>query len=324
MSAIFVGMDTSCYTTSLAVSNIAGDILLNKRIMLPVGKNEKGLRQSDAVFLHIKNIQELMQENNLGSMGQIKAVAASTAPRPQEGSYMPVFQVSKSIAAAIVSAADAVFFETTHQHAHIHAALIGKAIKSPFMAVHLSGGTSEILLVEDVSGQQLKISITGRTLDLPAGQLVDRIGNRLGFPFPCGPSVEECAKSAAGILKFKASVKDADFHFSGVEAQAMRAFEAGENSGEVCLAVQTAIARTIAEALGKASDSTGIQKVLLFGGVISNEYIKNEIESNAACGKLEIYFAGREYSADNAAGLAVWAANKYLSMTNKQDQTGMR
>lgn len=318
-TAAFVGIDTSCYTTSLAVSNIAGDILLNKRIMLPVGKDDKGLRQSDAVFLHIKNIQELMRENNLGSMGPIKAVAASTSPRPQEGSYMPVFQVSKSIAATISSAADAIFFETTHQHAHIHAALLGKDIKAPFLAVHLSGGTSEILKVEEKTGEQLNITIVGRTLDIPAGQLVDRIGNKLGFPFPCGPSVEDCAKEGPDILKFKTSVKEADFHFSGVEAQAMRVLAAGEKKEDVCFAAQKAIADTVSMALAAACVKAGIEKVLLFGGVISNEFIKKEIKNNAACGNLDIYFAGRAYSADNAAGLAVWAANRYLSMTDKPD-----
>ncbi len=313
MPAVFIGIDTSCYTTSLAVCSIAGDILLHKRVMLPVGKNEKGLRQSDAVFLHIKNIQEMMLENKLGRLGRIRAVAASAAPRPQQGSYMPVFQVSKSIGASIASAADALFFESTHQHAHIHAALIGNDIKFPFLAVHLSGGTSEILRVEDVPGDQLGISIEGRTLDLPAGQLVDRIGNKLGFPFPCGPSVEKCATGASGKLKFKISVKDADFHFSGVEAQAMRALEAGESGGEVCIAVQYAIARTIAAALAKASDFAGISRALLFGGVISNEFIKNEIR-NTLCGDMEIFFAQKEYSADNAAGLAKWAAKTYLKL----------
>lgn len=309
--AIFIGIDTSCYTTSLAVCNIAGDVLLNRRIMLPVGENEKGLRQSDAVFLHIRNIQELMLEKKLGSLGQIKAVAVSAAPRPQPGSYMPVFQVCKSIGATIASAAGALFFESTHQHAHIHAALLGNSISPPFLAVHLSGGTSEILRVEEAPGGQLGISIKGRTLDLPAGQLVDRIGNRLGFPFPCGSSVEECAKSASGSLKFKISVKDADFHFSGVEAQAMRAMDAGAHSGEVCMAAQDAIARTIARALGKASDTEGIGRALLFGGVISNEFIKSAIKKNPACGSMEICFAGRGYSADNAAGLAVWAMNRF-------------
>jgi len=217
-------------------------------MLLPVAENEKGIRQSDAVFAHIKNLQILLAETNLGEMGEIKAVAASCRPRLVEGSYMPVFMVSKTVGMAIASAAGARFIETTHQHAHIYAALIGRDLKPPFLAAHLSGGTSEILQVDELKADS-GITIVGATKDIPAGQLVDRIGNKLGFRFPCGPFVEECAKEAKGTLTFKTSVQDGSFNLSGVEAQAIRALEAGENDAEVCHAAQAAIAKTIAEAL---------------------------------------------------------------------------
>ncbi len=303
MPAITVGIDTSCYTTSLAACTFAGDICLQKKLMLPVATGEKGIRQSDAVFAHIKNLQTLLAQTDFAALGEIKAVAASCAPRPAEGSYMPVFMVSKTVGMAFASAVGARFIETTHQHAHIYAALIGQHVKPPFLAAHLSGGTSEILRVEELAPMS-GIEILGATKDIPAGQLVDRIGNRLGFPFPCGPAVEECAQKAAGTLQFKASVAGKSFHFSGVEAQAMRALNAGESRSQVCHAAQAAIAKTIARALIAAGKETGIQTALLFGGVICNAMIKGLIAEKLTAEGMEARFADKQYSADNAAGLA--------------------
>jgi len=275
--------------------------------MLPVAENEKGIRQSDAVFAHIKNLQSLLAETNFGELGELKAVAASCRPRPVEGSYMPVFMVSKTIGMAFASAVGAKFIETTHQHAHIYAALIGQDVKPPFLAAHLSGGTSEILMVSELNPTG-GIAILGATKDIPAGQLVDRIGNKLGFQFPCGPYVEECAKEAQGSLTFKTSVVGYDFNLSGVEAQAMRALDANTIGADVCRAAQAAIAKTIAEALVAAGKETGITTVLLFGGVICNEMIKSVIAEKLQAEGMEARFADKQYSADNAAGLARMAA----------------
>lgn len=301
--AIYVGIDTSCYTTSLAACTFAGDICLFKKLMLPVGENEKGIRQSDAVFAHIKNLQTLLADTRLGELGEIKAVAASCAPRPVEGSYMPVFMVSKTVGMAFASSAGAQFIESTHQHAHIYAALIGQNLEPPFLAAHLSGGTSEILRVDELAPNS-GITILGATKDIPAGQLVDRIGNKLGFRFPCGPYVEDCAKEANGTLMFKTSVDGTIFNFSGVEAQAMRALDAGSSAAEVTHAAQAAIAKTIAEALVAAGRQTGIKTALLFGGVICNAMIKDVIADKLRENGMEARFADKQYSADNAAGLA--------------------
>jgi len=312
MAALFVGIDTSCYTTSLAVCNIAGELLLSERMPLPVEKDQRGLRQSDVVFLHIKNIFDLLDKNRLADLGEIKAVAASGRPRPQQGSYMPVFMVSKCIAAAVSSATGAIFMETTHQHAHIAAARLGNEISGDFLAVHLSGGTSEILTVkEDKGAFEPHIGIAGRTLDIPAGQLIDRIGQRIGFPFPCGPSLEYCAQKGTGNLIFKTSVEGSDFHFSGVEAQAARMLDKGGEAGDVSLAILQAVASTVSNALAVAAKRAKLGLALLFGGVISNEYIREEIRKNPALGGMKLVFAKKEFAADNAAGLAVLARDYY-------------
>lgn len=312
MAAVFLGIDSSCYTTSLAVCNIAGDILVNRKVLLPAEKNQRGIRQSEAVFLHIKNLQKIFEDILLSDLGEIRAVAASVRPRPQDGSYMPVFQVSKSIAAAVSSATGAFFMETTHQHAHIAAAQIGNRVPESFVAVHLSGGTSEILTVYPNSkAVQPDVTVKGGTLDLPAGQLIDRVGQRMGFVFPCGPSMEECARNGQGTLCFKTSVEGLDFHFSGVEAQAYRALDAHEKKQEICLAVQNAVSQTIAQALSNACNAEKTDQALLFGGVISNAYIKEKIKNHPACKDLKLLFAKKEFSSDNAAGLSVMAKDYY-------------
>ena len=93
----YMGDITSCYTTSVSVSDEKGNILYDRRIPLKVGDSKRGLRQSEMVFQHVKNLGTLFPSG----FTDIKGVASSTRPRPQEGSYMPVFCVSESYGKAL-------------------------------------------------------------------------------------------------------------------------------------------------------------------------------------------------------------------------------
>ncbi len=299
---IFLGIDTSCYTTSVAVADEKQNIICNKKIPLEVAQGNKGLQQSQAVFLHIKNLTKLFRENHIFSYGAIDGVCVSEKPRPQEGSYMPVFTVSAMAGAMTASLTGADVFYATHQEGHLAAALIGKMMPQNFLAAHVSGGTTEILEVKNCSSG-FEIGLVGATKDIAAGQVIDRLAQKLRFPFPGGKHMEDCAKKSQKDLHFKISVKACNMNFSGIEAQSQRAAER-ENDCDVCRSVLLAVARTLEESLLAAQKQTGLHDILLFGGVMSNLLIRDHISS-----KIEgVRFAEVEYSADNAAGLAVLAA----------------
>lgn len=299
---VYLGIDTSCYTTSLAVADETKQILCNLKIPLEVAQGQKGLQQSQAVFLHIKNFDRLFRENQIARYGSINGVAVSEKPRPQEGSYMPVFTVGTMLAEGIASAAGVPVLYSTHQEGHLAAAMIGKEMPAEFLAMHVSGGTTELLRVKNDNG--FLIERIGGTKDIAAGQLVDRLAQKLELPFPGGRHIEALAKGGKD-LGFKISVQGRECNISGLEAQAFRAAET-KNPADVCCSALHAIAATLESMLKSAVLHTGLQDVLMFGGVMCNRLIRNDLSSKLA----GIQFAEIEYSSDNAAGLAVLAAKK--------------
>lgn len=302
----YLGIDSSCYTTSLAVCDGAGRIVYNYRKLLSVKDKALGLRQSEAVFLHIRNYTELLREVDLSSFGKLCGVCVSVTPRSIEGSYMPVFNAGEMVACSAASAAGAPIERTSHQKGHLYAALIGNDLSSDrFIAVHLSGGTSEILLAEKKE-TDYSLEIVGGTMDISAGQLIDRTGVRLGFAFPSGNYVEKAAVKCAENVsdRYKISLSGIDFNLSGVEAQVMRDIDSGTDMQVVCRAVEDAVSKTLSKCILSACKEYGVHDVLFFGGVICNEYIREITRASLACEGLTAFYAGKEYSGDNACGVA--------------------
>jgi N6-L-threonylcarbamoyladenine synthase len=239
----------------------------------------------------------------------IKAVAAATRPRPVERSYMPVFTVSAGQGRILAAALRVPFLATTHQEGHIQAGLwsAGWQPYGPFLAVHLSGGTSELLQVEKQAGG-FNISRMGGSLDLHAGQFVDRVGVLLGFRFPAGPQLEQLAQQAGSErVSLTSAVRGYDYSFSGPASQAERLLAAGTPAAAVARAVEQCLANTLERVLRRAIEETGIKEVLVVGGVAANRYLRqrlcHRLEHRAVGGRL--HFAAPEHSSDNAIGVAL-------------------
>ena len=208
---IYLGVDTSNYTTSIAAADDE-DIIINEKIPLSVKPGERGLRQNDAVFAHVKNLPKLFER--IGGL-RIGAVGYSAYPRDIALSYMPCFEAGAAAARSIASINNIPSYPFSHQAVHIAAAIhsAGAAhIKhSPFLAFHVSGGTTELLYISDGV-----ITPAGRTLDINAGQAIDRIGVMLGLHFPFGPELEALAGDITP-LKPKICVRELDCNLSGLE-----------------------------------------------------------------------------------------------------------
>ena len=178
-----IGIDTSNYTTSIAYFD--GTTGANYSKLLPVKHGELGLRQSDAVFSHIKSLPEL--SGRLFSdieVGTVSAVGVSTRPRAVEGSYMPCFMVGYSHGKLLADMLQVPLIEVSHQQGHVAASLWSagymELMDTPHLAWHLSGGTTELLLVEP-EGKNVTCRKIGGTTDISAGQLIDRTGQLLGL-----------------------------------------------------------------------------------------------------------------------------------------------
>lgn len=300
---LVIGIDTSCYTTSVAAK--CGDRMFHFKKMLDVEEGECGLRQSDALFQHVKNLPLLFEE--LGKSVKIRGfddvtVAVSSRPRSVQGSYMPVFLAGQSFAKSIASVLDARYVETSHQDGHIMAAIYSckkyAIMDEPFLVYHLSGGTTELLLAKKTENG-FDCEIVGGTRDLPAGQFIDRIGVKLGFDFPCGKYIDYSAVNYAGKKeRVKTCVNDAYINFSGEETRYRRLFESGEDKEKIAYHVMKCISVSIRKSVEFAKEKYGIKNVLMVGGVSSSKFLRNEFSDMP-----KVYFAEVEFSTDNAVGV---------------------
>lgn len=281
--------------------------------MLSVPLGERGLRQSDAVFQHVRNLPPLV-ESMFASVdrAEIRAIAVSAKPTAADESYMPVFLAGKLAAVAIASSLRVPLFETTHQAGHVRAALLGQEerfTESPFLAMHLSGGTTDLLLVQHENGLIGDISRIGGCEDLHAGQFVDRVGVRLGLPFPSGISLEALARTAFDrSIKLPASVKSLNCSFSGQESQCQRLIEGGAEASAVAFAVYDCMARTFAKLMTKAFAETDCKTALLSGGVAGSILLRELLQERL---KRELCYAQSGLSSDNAVGTALLARDIY-------------
>ncbi|MGI6161353.1 MAG: O-sialoglycoprotein endopeptidase [Christensenellales bacterium] len=309
MTAI-LGLDTSMYTTSAALADMRRFVFGHKRVMLDVAAGERGLRQSEALYMHIKSIGGVID----GLMEQcgrpdIIAVCASVRPRPKSGSYMPVFRAGEAVGRSIASALGVPFIETSHQEGHIIAAAKGLADRD-WMAFHLSGGTSELVKACIRGGLVSDIEIAGRTLDISAGQLVDRAGVAMGLPFPSGTGLEKLAEKASdNELRLPSFVKGLDFSFSGAENEVMKLIKCGKRS-EAAYAVYACISATLAKLIANALEMGMPREFLLGGGVACSALLRRMLINRLQKRRIEarLFFAEPEFCSDNAVGVALIGA----------------
>ncbi len=299
-----LGVDTSCYTTSVALAGERG-IVRGDRRLLEVKSGARGLRQSEALFQHVQRLPALLEDMlEQEKDAQIVCVCASERPRDQEGSYMPVFTAGVAFARSIAAALRAPLFFTSHQQGHVRAAMEHAGELGPeFIAVHLSGGTTEVLRV----GAGLKIELLGGSSDLHAGQLVDRVGVRMALPFPAGPALEALARRGSARGAFPLSHRGEEVSFSGAEAQAMRMLEAGERPEDVAAEVYSYIARALAHLLSRAYRKTRLETALVSGGVASSALLRELLPARLdrlSC-PLRVRWGRPELSGDNACGVAL-------------------
>lgn len=304
----YVGFDTSNYTTSIAVCDSDGKIISNLKLPLPVKKGEKGLRQSDAVFAHTKNLPILADKlADILKEYTPLAVGVSAAPRMAEGSYMPCFLCGQVAAHSFAAASSIAVYETAHQNGHIMAAMyssgaMDRLMKDRFLAFHVSGGTTEALLVTpNANRDDFEIELVGETRDINAGQAIDRAGVMIGLDFPCGRELEKLAAAYEGKLeKNRICVSDGSCSLSGVENIAKKLYEESRSRELTAAFVFDFIKRTLLAMAEQLIEKYGKMPVLFAGGVMSNKLMRASLLE-----KLEAYFAEPEFSADNAAGVAL-------------------
>ena len=377
---VYLGIDTSCYTTSVAIMDEAGALLGEARQILSVRPGRCGLQQSEMVFQHTRNLPRLMEEamgqvigcvktgagsvanglaiadeaSTAGASGlaglavaghELAAIGVSGYPRPLEGSYMPAFLAGLSVARSVAAVTGAQVEVISHQENHLEAGLwsAGGPDVDRFLLLHASGGTTDVLLAERQQNGRYRITEVGGSMDLHAGQFVDRIGVALGLQFPTGPALEALAEKAlartaevsacvseqsvasvseadagaALMVELPVSVRKLQVSLSGPCTAALRKLEAGAEPAALALGVEHALAETFARVLRNGAQEYRVRDVLLVGGVGSNNYIRQHVERKLAKLRypVRLWVPEGSYSCDNATGCAAFA--RRISIENK-------
>lgn len=307
---ITLGIDTSNYASSIAVIDYSkGEVLLNEKHFLPVKQGECGLRQQDAVFNHIKNLIDILElVHNKFDLSCVQAVGVSVKPTNEENSYMPCFLVGKLLAQMTKTVKNIPVIETTHQDGHLNSALFSlkneNLYNQKIIVFHVSGGTTDMMLVEN--GQINKT--IGSSNDLFAGQAVDRLGVKLGFPFPAGVYVSQLATQCDEIFKPKVSVDGLNCNLSGLQNQCEKLIEQGYDNSYICKYCLSFISRTLLKMASNARAVYGNLPIVFVGGVMSSNVIKEIVTTQLK----NCYFVQPVFSSDNAIGTAAVAARKVI------------
>lgn len=316
-----LGIDTSNYTTSLAVVNDKSELIFETRKILDVPEGHRGLRQSDAHFQHISNLPVLLSECfSKISPKEIACLCASNKPRRIEGSYMPVFTAGVNTAKLLGLSLGIPVFEVSHQENHIIAGMWSSAEKFErfFLAYHISGGTTELLQV--ACGERLEIMQIGGSSDLKAGQFIDRVGVAMGLKFPCGQEMDKLSlKHGSKALSVPVGVDGSCASFSGPESFIQRLLSRGGitelQKCEISRGVFECIAKSIEQSVLNASNGKKNDKLLIVGGVASNRIIREYLEGSKALRKadIKVVFSDAAYSSDNAVGTALCGMKQFLN-----------
>lgn len=313
-----LGIDTSNYKTSVAVTDENQSIVCDIRKFLEVKQGEKGLRQSDALFQHVKNLPELMEEVRKTFDGHISGIAYSSRPRPVEGSYMPVFLAGESFARTLAAALEIPAYGFSHQEGHIEAVKAYSKLREEkkLLACHFSGGTSELLkVIENDTGYD--IDIIGGSKDIAFGQVLDRAGVMLGMAFPAGEEMDTMALAAGSSsdLLTQIKVKDSLLNLSGIDTQIKRILEDQASEIDINTLIREMFEK-IADAMFKmilqSVETSGINKVLMAGGVCSSTFIRCYLKDKFIKAGIEAAFDDTDLPQDNAVGISLLGGKLWL------------
>ncbi len=308
---VFLGIDTSCYTTSVAFLDEWGNLVADERRILKVKQQECGLQQSEMVYQHVRALPDLLEKVLLPDY-EVVGIGVSERPRPLADSYMPAFLVGLGTARTLAKALQVKLHLQSHQENHLLAGLwSAKDFKSErFIMLHASGGTTDVLLVEG-RGKNYSLTQVGGSSDLHAGQFIDRVGVALGLQFPAGAALEKLAGNAQASVALPVSVKGNTCSLSGPATHALRLLEKGVDKGGLALGVEECLGRTFGKMLANVAESKEVQDVLLVGGVSANDYICDVCKNILTKQGIAFHRAEAKYSSDGAVGNAYGALRNF-------------
>lgn len=304
-----LGIESSCDETAAAVYDDTGlhsNIIASQTVHRQFG----GVVPELASRAHHKTIyatvRQALNEADT-SIDRMDAIAVTQGPG-LVGSLL----VGVCFAKALSLSQDIPLIGVNHMNAHIYANFIDGKPEYPFVSLTVSGGHTQLVLVKDAFEHKL----LGQTRDDAAGEAFDKIGKILGLDYPAGPLIDEKAKKGNPYFHdFPQSMLNGgfEFSFSGLKTSVLYYMNKKSNReqflqkhlNDVCASVSRAITEVLTKKLKAAVEETGVQTMVLAGGVSANSMLRRQVNELAEEKKLQIHLPKLEYCTDNAAMIAV-------------------
>ncbi|MBQ0067720.1 MAG: O-sialoglycoprotein endopeptidase [Phascolarctobacterium sp.] len=303
---VYLGIDTSCYTTSAALLDENGHLVADERKILDVKQGGCGLQQHEMLFQHTRVLPVLLDKAFQNKDFQLASIGVSGRPRPASDSYMPAFLAGLGVARSLATVWKVPIVIESHQENHLLAGLwsCGGIQAKKFLMLHASGGTTDLLLVEKMDNGHYGLQAVGGSIDLHAGQFVDRVGVALGLQFPTGKEFEKLAATAKEKILLPISVNKTEVSLSGPATAALRKLQSGAEPADLALAVEICLAETFIKMMVNAASMYKVKDVLMVGGVASNLHIQKLCDEKLYQNDIKLYCAATKYSCDCAVGNA--------------------
>ncbi len=309
---IVLGIDTSCDDTSAACledKKILSNVVLSQVLHSKYG----GVIPELAARDHIKNINSIVERavNGIG-LHNINGIGVTYGPG-LIGSLLVGLSFAKSLSYALKIP----FYGVNHLEAHIFSLFIDQEIKIPFIALIVSGGHTELILVKEKG----KYELIGTTLDDAAGEAFDKVARMLGYSYPGGPTIQELADSGnSEAINFpRAKVPGYDFSFSGLKTAVLYHLKSQKSkvkSEDIAASFQEAVCDSLIDKVIKASREFKISRIGVAGGVAANTRLRKKLNHT----EVEAYFPRPEFCTDNAAMVAL-CTNFYLDKNKSSPYT---
>ena len=318
ISSYILAIESSCDDTAAAVlkdNEVLSNCIANQEIHRDYG----GVVPELASRAHQVNIVPVVQQAlsiaNIDKK-QLTAIAYTRGPG-LVGSLL----VGSSFAKSLSLSLDIPLIEVNHMQAHILCHFIKNKEKKPprfpFLGVTISGGHTQLILVEDY----FKMTQIGTTLDDAIGEAFDKCGKKMGLDYPAGPEIDKLARNGnPDAFKFPIpKVKHFDVSYSGVKTAFLNLISKNinknpnfikDNLNDLCASIQKTLVEIIMNKIEKAKNSLKINRVVIGGGVAANSEIRRVLDDMSVSSDWEIFIPPFQYTTDNAAMIGIAAYYK--------------
>ena len=310
-----LAIETSCDDTSIAIMRnnaVLSNIVSSQQIHELFGGvvPEIASREHDKLIVPV--LREALNKSKI-SLNQVDVIAYTRGP-----GLLGSLLVGSSFAKSLSLSLNIPLIEINHIHAHILSIYIEDNIdkpKFPFIALTVSGGHTQLVLVES----PIKFTEIGTTLDDAAGEAFDKSGKILGLDYPAGPTIDKLAKKGdpKRFVFTKPKVKGLNFSFSGLKTNFKNFINSKSddfiknNMNHLCASLQHTIVEVLIEKVLNAQKTHLINDFVVCGGVSANSYLRQKLLDLKDSNDIKSYLPNVCYSTDNAAMIGVNAYFKF-------------